>query len=157
MFTLHDINERAYCGPSVLMALTGLPLAEVRTAINKAKGRRHNAGIIGTSNAELVDALDTLGYASEWLHPVKHSVGNSNMTLRYFVENKCQKGCFYIVNVTGHYVAVLDGNVADNFIRFGCPVAEHPSRRKYVQRVLWVRGTHEWLADQYYLSQGCEL
>ncbi len=50
---------------------------------------------------------------------------------------------FYIVNVTGHFVALCNGIVADNSVRFGVPVDEHPSRRKWVKEAIHILGASQ--------------
>jgi hypothetical protein len=77
-------------------------------------------------NSEMETALRLLGVRFTFLP------ASSRPTLGEFAGG-CDAGKRYIVNVTGHYVALQDGLCVDNRIRFGCPVEEHPSRRKRVK------------------------
>ena len=135
---LHEIDEvRVYCGPAALMAITGERLPVVRSAINKAKGKRDNAGVIGTSVPALLQALDTLGY-KHYCTSIKFP--DHVKTLGKLVKNKywCQPDRTYIVNITGHYVAVENGKVVDNHYRFGTDIDECKWKGKYVQSLIWV-------------------
>lgn len=128
---LHEIDElHVYCGPGALIAVTGKRLPEVRAAINKAKGRRENAGVCGTKISEMETALQLLGVP---YHFVDTRFTGPRRTLQEWTKLVCIPGKRYIVNVTGHYVTYCDGIVIDNRIRFGCPVEEHPCRRKKVK------------------------
>jgi len=138
---LHEIDEiGVYCGPSALIAVTGKRLPEVRAAINKARGKPAHTGVCGLSRNYLLQAIKELG-KSYYVVPVEFLPADSQ-TLEKLVKNKnwCLPFLTYIVNITGHYVAVHDGKVMDNRIRFGCPVEEHPSRRKKVKALIMVKG-----------------
>ena len=135
---LHEIDEvRVYCGPAALMAVTGERLPVVRASINKAKGRKENAGVCITALHEMLEAIETLGY--------KHYCQNSEFpahvkTLGKIAKDEhwCLPDRTYIVYVTGHYVAVENGLVFDNFTRFGSPVEEHWCFNKKVKALVWV-------------------
>ena len=135
---LHDVDEmRVYCGPAALIAVTGKRLPEVRAAINKAKGRPDNTGVCGMFNSELVEAMKILGlkYHREESFPAHVR------TLSKLVNDKlwCLPDRKYIINVTGHYVAVENGIVVDNHTRFGCHVDEHWCSRKKVHAMFLVK------------------
>lgn len=115
--------ENVYCGPAALTAVTGLDAkGEIRTALNRAKRRKHNAGICGVSTDELEGAMNILG-----IKFTKHLVFKQNLSK--FCENHNGK---WIIEVTKHYVAVEDNTVFDNRIRFGCDISEHPCKRMKV-------------------------
>lgn len=126
---LHEIEPNGlYCAPAVLMAITGLnPKGEIRSALNRAKGRRDNAGIIGVHTHELEKAMDDLG-----IHWIKNIVFHQNLSkFCSFIDHRCSK---WIIEVTGHYVAMENGVIFDNRIRYGCDVAEHPCKRMKVHK-----------------------
>lgn len=136
---LYEVDEeRVYCGPAALIAVSGKRLPEVREAINNVRGRALNAGVCGLSVKHLLEAATILGirhYAQvcEFPEHVK--------TLKKMVADPswCLPGRTYIIGVTGHYVAVCDGVVIDNHTRFGSPVYEHWCANKKVKELIWVR------------------
>lgn len=137
---LHEIDEiGVYCGPGALMAVTGKRLPEVRAAINKARGKPAHIGVCGLQRKFLLQAISELGM-DYYVFPESCLPERFN-TLEKLVKdhNWCLPFLTYIVNVTGHYVAVHDGKVVDNQIRFGCPIEEHPSRRKKVKALIMVK------------------
>lgn len=120
--------EGFYCGPSAIAAVTGKTCVEARIAINLARGARPNRGIIGLSSTDMMLALRSMGVLLG-----NHVISSRVVTLQELAES-LEGSANYVVNVTGHYVALCRGVVADNRIRFGCPVSEHPCRRKHVRR-----------------------
>jgi hypothetical protein len=136
---LYEIEEiGVYCGPAALMAVSGKRLAEVRAAINAAKQRKENTGVCGMYDWELFIAMDNLGLKH---HCQKIDFPPHVRTLAKIVEDKnwCLPDRTYIVSLTGHYVAVENGVVMDNRIRFGCSVTEHPSKNKRVHALIEVK------------------
>ncbi|KKM95731.1 hypothetical protein LCGC14_1185430 [marine sediment metagenome] len=135
---LHDIwPNDCYCGAAVLAALTGCHAKKgPRAWINDVRGRPANQGVLRIDNHELLATLASRGYVAKATHlvePKKPWLYSERPTLTQFIEDHVASGQFWIVNVTEHYVAVLNGCIADNEIRFGCPISEHPSRRKRVK------------------------
>lgn len=131
MIQLHPINEvRVYCGPGALIALTGKPLPEVRSAINLAIGRRENIGITKLSLANLEGGLKNLN-----IQYSKHSCPH-RITLNQLVDTVLEKDVRYIVFITGHYVTVLNGQLIDNHYRFGTEVSDCRWKNKMVKNYL---------------------
>lgn len=119
MLILHKINEvRVYCGPGALIAITGKPLPEVRTAINKAIGRRENIGVTKLSLTHLEGGLKNLN-----IKYTKYAC-TQRISLIQLVEKVLEKDVRYIVYITGHYVTLLNGLLIDNHYRFGTEAAE---------------------------------
>lgn len=125
--------------------MTGAPFDKVYKMVRRYRGERErrtrgrilNGGwvrdingrklpIRGMYNSELLEIMRRLGFKSkphqEW-----------GMTLREFCENWGHMGPF-IVNVTGHYVAVSHGMACDNTSKVPVPIAEFPRLGKRVKR-----------------------
>jgi hypothetical protein len=128
MQTLHEIwPAGAYCGPSVLAALTGCDAKrDIRGWVNAVRGRKPTQGVLGMPVKEMSAVLASRGYGFQRIEFPK----GGRPRLADFAADAGD--AFYIVNVTSHYVALLGGVVADNFVRFGRPVERHPHRRKLV-------------------------
>lgn len=128
---LHDIVDKSYCGPAVLQALTGLPLKPIREAINEIRGRKPSVGVLGMWNHEIEKVLEVFGFKVSYREWPRRDVIKP-LTLEKFGE-VFHTRLPVIVNVTKHFVIMENGMVADNRIRYGCPLQEHPSRRQHVK------------------------
>lgn len=145
---LHDIPVKSYCGPAALMAVTGKELAPVRAAINKAKGRPLNTGIIGTSVTEMAYALRELGYTYEaWRYwnsktprlAVPYTVDMKKPTVAWLCKN-LKPDAVFIMNPTGHWIAVHNGMIYDNWSRYGEHYTENRWKNKRVDCAFSVKG-----------------
>lgn len=138
MSKLHQIEEvRVYCGPAALMAITGLRLPRVREVINEIRGRRPSQGVIGLPVDVLRRALSKLNVA------YSETEVHSRMTLERFVLEEAEPNVRYIVQVTGHYVSVLNGLVIDNHYRFGTDIQDGCKwRGKHVTRYFRINGVY---------------
>lgn len=149
--TLYTPNQNSgssrYCGPTAIMAITGLPGSEVRDAVRQARGDIRDASgahmpVMGMSNTDLLATMTVLGWnvAEEWTAPdgklrlvdnPKGSWIGPHGTLRSYKRPDGFKpypfsdflrergdGGPYIVNVTGHYMAVSAGEVCDAYENF---------------------------------------
>jgi hypothetical protein len=124
MKVLHEIDElRVYCGPAALMAITGKRLTEVRGIINQARGRSQNSGVCGLAHKHLEQAMTLMGIKYSKVTPDKIKLAKLML----------QKDTRYIITVTGHYIAYLNGTVVDNHTRFGTTMDECKWRNKTVK------------------------
>lgn len=131
MLLLHKINEiRVYCGPGALIAITGKGLPEVRSAINKAIGRRENIGITSLNLKYLEGGLANLAVSYQ------KQECDKRITLEKLVMDVLEKDVRYIVHITGHYVTVLNGVLIDNHYRFGTEVDDCRWKNKVVKSYL---------------------
>lgn len=133
MLKLHPLpsDGRFYCGPAAIAAFTGLhPKKEVRAAINVIRGRKSTQGVVLMQCHEVADTLTRLGFRCARV-PV-----TAGTTLKDFVAR--HPGRSFVVNVTGHFVAVSDGMCLDNKSLIARPVALFPGNRKVVKRAILV-------------------
>ena len=118
---VYDVSTRAFCGPTAMSAVTGLPISVIRDAIRKVSGREVTSNgrkhpIMGLCHKDLVVAMDSLGWN------VEHCVETDNHLVHHmdkyrlddFFNDHGHDGP-YIVNVTGHYIAVSHGEVCDTY------------------------------------------
>jgi hypothetical protein len=113
---VYDVGQsRAFCGPTAMSAVTGKPISVVRDAVRQASGKIHKSNgsawpVMGMHNADLVAAMRLLGWrvAEEWHEPE----GGKPYTLDSFARDRSYDGPF-IVGVTGHYVAISQGEFCD--------------------------------------------
>ena len=156
--TLHtphyDVRGRAFCGPTAMSAVTGLPISEIRDAIRQATGNITTTNgaawpIMGVSDDHLIKAMVLLGWrvAESWSEPAP----TRKYTLDEFARDHGDRGPF-IVNVTGHYVAISEGEFCDTFTKLPCNLFAGVLDRKWYghrkrKGSTWVRRWWRFLLD----------
>jgi hypothetical protein len=126
-----QLGLRAWCGPTVIAAITGKKLSEVKAIIKAIRGSSH--GVRGTGHYEVREALRILGYRSGTIQHVRSSV---QPTIRQWMRSRTpeMRKQTIIVNVTHHWVVVRGNKFLDTFTN-GQPVntSEAPRPRKRVE------------------------
>lgn len=126
-----------YCGPTAIAAITGRTKKEIYQAIHEARldtcgeeayqarkdGALRRMPVFGLSNDDLMLAMDILGWTL-----IAHAPPPRGTTLDTFMEALGRMGT-YIVNVTGHYIAVSQGEVCDTATRMPIPYASWRNKR----------------------------
>jgi hypothetical protein len=134
----NDTAGRGYCGPTVVACLTGRSLSEVLDVIRA--GRCHPTDSLGrkapvrsTYSGELIAAFRTFG----WRVVEAHRFRTNPPTLARWLRSRspAERAQTFVVEVTGHWVAVSGRKVVDTFTK-GKPVwlKDAPDRRKRVHR-----------------------
>lgn len=169
LFTPHrNTGSSRFCGPTAIMAITGLPGSDVRDAIRQARGNIMSAAgshmpVAGLSNADLLATMAVLGWqvVEQWTAPdgrlrmIEDAKGDWHLPNgkmgRYarpegfspakfsdFLRERGSDGPF-IVNVTGHYMAASGGEVCDAYDT-GLPkdIDRYLTRGKPKYRNSWV-------------------
>src|SRR3984885_12741223 len=148
MNMLHTPNQNPgssrYCGPTAIAAVTGYAGSDVRDAVRQVRGDiRDTSGahmpVMGMSNADLLATRSRLRWSVEenWTSPpgkleidrstyddergsyrkAKRPDGFKPYLFSDFLRERGDGGPF-IVNVTGHYMAVSHGEVCDAYENF---------------------------------------
>lgn len=155
-----DTGSSRYCGPTAIMAVTGLRGSEVRDAIRQFRGDIRSAAgthmpVMGMSNTDLIGAMDLLGWhvVEQWEAPsaklklvstgvdghYKRPDGFKPLPFATFLADRGADGPF-IVNVTGHYMAVSHGEVCDAASTvLPTDIERYLKRGKFGYRQSWVR------------------
>jgi len=127
--------SHVYCGPTAISAVSGEPISKIHKMLRRARkewggwvkdDRGRRLPIKGVYNSEMLKVMKRLGYKA--IPHVEHG-----MTFREFLDDRGHMGPF-IVNVTGHYIAVSHGMLCDNSTKTPIPVSEYSGRNKRVQR-----------------------
>lgn len=125
-----------YCGPHAISVLTGASFEVVRAAINRVRRRPSNQGVMGVSNGTMSTVLRWLGKEM-----VKYRV-TGDPTLKAWLRDADRKeGRPYLIEVTNHYVVVIDDWLIDNHTRGKVNINFAPHLKKRVKRV--------WRIDEY--------
>lgn len=129
-----DVKHRPYCGPAAIAVLTGVPVARIEKMIRRCrKGyARETAGrrvaVRGTSTGEVITVLERLGCKVE-----RFSGFVPKCPVRHLAEDTSFTNQPYLVEVTGHWMALHNGVLADNSNPLGVPVADY---KRGTRRVL---------------------
>lgn len=142
-FTIHTHDrpeKRTYCGPTVLMLLTGKPREKIHRDVNYFRNnklrnnyekRKMTAMVKSMGNITMEGLLQKYDMAPKYVyrHPYK--------TLKQLADDMEFVKKPIVVTVTGHYVLYYQGMIYDTYRRQGCPVKEHPCARKRVKEY-WI-------------------
>ena len=140
---VNDTRSRAYCGPTTVAAITGMPISLVRDAYRLV---RHGAGwvtrpraprITGTYWHETEQVLRLLGFTGSW------QIFDSAPTFAAFMEKRVGKTRTHpcAVFVTRHVVAVSGWQFCDTFSKGIVVEADDaPRRRARVKKVFVITG-----------------
>lgn len=130
---IRNTGSSRFCGPTAIAAVTGLQGNDIRDAIRQARGDIRNAAgghmpVAGMSRKDLLATMDVLGWdvVEEWHEPSRRQQvvgqgfdaklvrpdGYKPLAFAAFLRERGDGGPF-IVNVTGHYIAVSDGELCD--------------------------------------------
>lgn len=136
---VNSTGEKAWCGPTVVSAITGADIVAVKALIKRYRGSRR--AVKGTSWYELQAVLRSLG----WDMTLSLNAMEERPTLaQWYREHRAfvrehrpdLKRAIYIVNVTNHWVVVGGQWFCDTFTK-GHPVrfTQAPRKRKRVEKV----------------------
>jgi hypothetical protein len=150
----YDVHTRAFCGPTAISTITGLPISVIRDAIRKHVGTKSNGdakAIMGVSNEVLVATMRDLGWKVTIETQTDNQVNRRDpFRLWDFIQLAQQYPGKYIVNVTGHYYAVDGDEICDTFTKIPMELNKFKrGRNRWVKR--WWRfepfNALEWLED----------
>jgi hypothetical protein len=120
-------EQRAWCGPTVVAAITGLAIPSVKARIKKARG--HNGPVMGTSTGDLNAALLGSGLKMVW-----SAIYPKSPTVAQWLKRPRDMEAPYILNVGHHWVVVRGRWFCDTHTK-GIPVraTKAPGRRRRVR------------------------
>lgn len=132
----YDVKNRAFCGPTAISAVANVPISKVRKMVRRYRNdrRRHfgigprkrKSAIMSMTNSELLTVMRRLKFK------VTPHTGDG-MTLRQLCDDIGHTGPF-IVEVTGHYVAISHGMICDTLTRVPVPFSEYKHKKCKVKR-----------------------
>lgn len=127
---IYDVRTRAFCGPTAIASITGLRISLIRDAIRSTSGRieksdGHKFPIMGVAPVDLLGAMEELGWhvQEQMQHEYLKPILQNRYRLGHFLEEHGHEGP-YIVNVTGHYIAVGWGEACDSHTQIPIEIAK---------------------------------
>ena len=138
---VNDTRTQAWCGPSVVCAITGKPMSVVRETI-KAIRRYYGsaAPLTGTTSHEVSGALHDLGYRMSPLWAYARE--DAPTVARWLRERKeGHRSATFVLLITyrswtrRHWIVVRGNKFADSHQLEPCNTSKAPHRRKRVVKV----------------------
>lgn len=131
-------NRSEFCGPTAIAAVTGEDFDTIRAAIRQASGKLETKDgrahpVMGVRIEWLVAAMGFLGWRA-----VEHQATDNRrnrrdiFSLGDFLDAHGKDHASYIVNVTGHYYAIGNGEICDTFTKLPMDIVRFRKRRKWV-------------------------
>ncbi len=110
-----------WCGPAAISALTGYSTTEVSRLVARSRNNRRGAGrfsgtrsvrgVKAMTDREVSSALEALGYKARTSRVIS---GGREATLAQWARDHADPIGSYVVLITGHFVAVHNGQIIDN-------------------------------------------
>ena len=127
-------GHNRYCGPAALSILTGCDTQQAAALLRLVSGK---PSIKGCRTTDLLDAVERLGYNSQWSAPRPAGVEHGKVSLAAWLkQTRDSRGSGTYLLVAGHHFAVIEGR------RYCCgltgkpvPFKSIPHRRAQVTEV----------------------
>jgi len=128
-----DVPRTAYCGPSAVAILTGVPVSRIEKMIRRIRGGYKSYDgrkipIKGTYAGECIKVLKRLGCK---VKPFEFTFAKG--TFAKFVEDTRYAGTF-LVEVTDHFMTCSGGMIADSGYHDPMPIEDYKKGQRRVQR-----------------------
>ena len=140
-------KKRSFCGPWVLMALTGKSFETVRAAVNRVRGREDHIGVMGTGRFELCRTLDGLGVRYEWVTH-RYMEPGERVTLAALLRKRQDVNETMIVVAANHWILVRGKKVTCAIRRQWTWTSHAAKRRGVVDTVIRIVGKDEAKAER---------
>ena len=146
----NDTGRIAYCGPTVLSAITGFPISRVEEIIHQHRADPAEAKkmIVGTTAPEVRDALSVFGYAMDQTEDFYHLERKQRPTVWSWMQRPRSAFSHYVIAVhvrsEGHWICIKGAKICDTYTKgrwmFG---ADGPHRGARMMEVFRVRHMDE--------------
>lgn len=128
-----DVKHTPYCGPTAVAALTGVPVGRIEKMIRRKRrgGHRDALGrrraVRGTYTWEIVRLLTRLGCKVQ-------EMADPESTFGRFCDDTAHMSSAFLVEVTGHFMAVYRGSFIDTGHMQPTPAAGYAKAARRVKR-----------------------
>ncbi|MEZ5926517.1 MAG: hypothetical protein R3D57_19280 [Hyphomicrobiaceae bacterium] len=144
--TRNDTGRTAYCGPTVVSAITGYSVASVEAAINsyretdEARARM----IKGTTAADVSAALAMFGYEMRAAGTFTHLAVKERPTVWQWMQRPRSAWTYFLLGIragrTGHWIVVKGAKLLDTYTKGTWVfVATGPHRGARIEEIFEVR------------------
>jgi hypothetical protein len=144
MATLKPVKRPAkghnrFCGPAALSIIAGVDTAEAAAVIRHVSGKRN---VMGTTNWEIIRALNLLGYRVSSAAKVNPLKRNDNPTLANWLSSDERDGTSLYLVAAGHHWQVVQGR------RFCCGITGEIVSLRHPKVKRRARLTGVWKVEQ---------
>ena len=160
----NDTGRTAFCGPTVLSAITGYPISRVEATIREHRADPADARKIieGTNAGEVRDALAVFGYGMDLTDQFWHLERKQRPTVWSWMQLPRSAFSHYILAVhlrsEGHWICIKGAKICDTYTEgrwmFG---ADGPHRGARIMEVYRVRQPVDVRTDVTELPLGAKL
>lgn len=144
--TENDTGRTAYCGPTVVSAITGYSVASVEAAIHAHRGGEEDRQrmIKGTTAADVGAALAMYGYEMRPAGTFTHMEPKQRPTVWQWMQRPKSAFTYYVLGIrakrTGHWVVVKGAKLLDTYTGGTWEfVATGPHRGARIEEIYEVR------------------
>jgi hypothetical protein len=128
----NDTGRTAFCGPTVVSAITGRPVSDIEAEIWRGREAPHDAErgrtVKGTDIAEVATALAHYGYRMDLVEDYKHLETKGRPSLWQWMHKRRNAWVYYVLGVSkgrqGHWIVVKGVMFCDTYTggrwRFVC-------------------------------------
>jgi hypothetical protein len=121
--TVNDTGRTVYCGPTIVSAITGVPVSKVEARIWAYREQEDKAArkrvVTGTYDDEVRDALGAFGYEMVMTEDFKHLDRKERPTLWNWMQRPRSAWVHYVIAVhkgkVGHWIVVKGVMLCDTF------------------------------------------
>lgn len=141
----NDTGRIAYCGPTVMSAITGYPVSRVEEIIHQHRADPAEARkiIVGTTGDEVRSALAVFSYAMDLTEDFMHLERKQRPTVWSWMQRPRSAFSFYVLGVhvrsEGHWICIKGAKICDTYTKgrwmFGADGPHRGARMMEVYRV----------------------
>lgn len=118
------VVNKERCGPTAISLISGIDPLIIRATVNEIRERPYNKPVMGLSNKHLIQTCLRLG-----LKPTARLAKRMRISV-------LSKG-IWIAHVANHYVALVDGEIADTHIWWFIPIEQHYAYGRSFIKTAW--------------------
>jgi hypothetical protein len=117
----NDTGRTAYCGPTVVSAITGYSISRIEAEIHAHRGDGEAADRIikGTTTADVQAVLAVFGYGMDRIADYQHLEPKARPTVWAFMLRPRSAFAHYILAIQkgreGHWISIKGGKICDTY------------------------------------------
>ena len=119
----NDTGRIAYCGPTVISAITGYPVSRIETLIHEYRGDPKAAEemIVGTHSHEVAAALAIFGLGMDQTEDYLHLEKKARPTVWQWMQRPRSPWSFFVLGINkgkeGHWICIKGAQICDTFTK----------------------------------------
>lgn len=117
----NDTGRTAYCGPTVISAITGYSISKIEAEIHAHRGEPEAARklIVGTTAEDVAAALAVFGYGMQQVENFEHLERKQRPTVWQWMQRPRSTFAHYVLGVSvgkeGHWICIKGTKLCDTY------------------------------------------